>query len=220
MFGFGPVFSAKIVCKDGVSEALKRGGARARAEIYKAVLKGAALVQRRAKLNVKTKFGHPGKEREASRMARGRKMRAENRKAKRLGHAAPHSEADIRATRGPSGTLAHSIIVKGNQDKLQAVVGPTIIYGRIHELGGVIRPRRKRLLSWIDPDTGERVFAKKVTIPKRPYLAPAADVSRPQVKAIIEKAVARWAKDTEKGGGGSPKTTSTQTGGEGGAGTN
>ncbi len=59
-----------------------------------------------------------------------------------------------------------------------ASVGPYIIYGRIQELGGEIVPKRARWLHWqnTDPRTGmwTNWFFKKVEIPARPYLAPAA----------------------------------------------
>lgn len=53
------------------------------------------------------------------------------------------------------------------------------IYSRIHEFGsaglpgGVIRPKTKKFLSWIDTNTGKRRFAKEVKIPARPFMGPA-----------------------------------------------
>jgi len=48
-----------------------------------------------------------------------------------------------------------------------------VIYGRIHELGGIILPVHAKMLSWVD--NGKRIFAKRVQIPARPYLRPAVD---------------------------------------------
>lgn len=54
-------------------------------------------------------------------------------------------------------------------------------YAAIHQFGGIIRPKTGKFLSWIN-SSGERVFARKVTIPARPYfpvlnekLTPAAE---------------------------------------------
>ncbi|MFD2252674.1 phage virion morphogenesis protein [Pseudochelatococcus lubricantis] len=48
-------------------------------------------------------------------------------------------------------------------------VGSSLIYARIHQLGGEIRPVRADLLKFRKPDGGW-VSAKSVTIPARPYL--------------------------------------------------
>lgn len=45
---------------------------------------------------------------------------------------------------------------------LQARFGSPLRYAMQREKGGVILPVRKKFLSWIDPITGERVFAKRV----------------------------------------------------------
>ena len=73
--------------------------------------------------------------------------------------------------------LAGSIIVvvdKAERTNASVNVGPTVIYGRIQELGGVIKPVIAKMLSWIG-DSGERIFANSVTLPPRPYLRPAVD---------------------------------------------
>lgn len=94
--------------------------------------------------------------------------------------------------------LAGSIqttVAEATSTHVEVDVGPTVIYGRIQELGGVIVPVFKKMLSWVS-DTGERIFAFAVTIPARPYLRPAADESeddildavRRQIKGSIERA--------------------------------
>ena len=52
-------------------------------------------------------------------------------------------------------------------DKTVTVSNP-MIYAAIHQFGGVIRPKKAKFLSFIGPD-GTRYFAKKVTIPPRPF---------------------------------------------------
>jgi hypothetical protein len=180
--------------------ALQKAGANAQARVDRAVVQAASLVQREAKKNVKRLFGHGGNQ--AARMKRGTQMRAANRKARRKGQKAPHSEADIQATRTAK-HLGPSIILKHTPGSLKAVVGPTAIYGRIREKGGDIYPRRKKFLSWIDPDSGERIFARHVHQEGKPYLAPALAKNRGRIEAIIRKAAEDIAREGNgKGGGG------------------
>lgn len=60
-------------------------------------------------------------------------------------------------------------------------------YALIHELGGVIVPVKAQALAIPQPDGSVR-FVKKVTIPARPYLRPAADANYPQLVANIREA--------------------------------
>lgn len=65
-----------------------------------------------------------------------------------------------------SGALARSIdyAVAG----MQAVIGSGLIYAAIHQFGGVIVPKAADRLSFM---IGNRhVFARKVTMPARPYI--------------------------------------------------
>lgn len=71
-------------------------------------------------------------------------------------------------------------------------------YALIHELGGVIVPKKAKALAIPQPDGSVR-FVKKVTIPARPYLRPAADLIYPRLAANIRAA---W----EKGGAAAPGT--------------
>lgn len=68
---------------------------------------------------------------------------------------------------------------------LQGAVGPTLIYGRIHELGGTIYPVNGPYLVFQAPD-GQWVRATSVTIPPRPFLQPAME----QSESTIEREVA------------------------------
>jgi hypothetical protein len=65
---------------------------------------------------------------------------------------------------------------------LKSRVGSPLRYAMMREKGGTILPVRGRFLSWIDPITGERIFAKRVVqLPggarngHRPWLQPAGD---------------------------------------------
>jgi hypothetical protein len=46
--------------------------------------------------------------------------------------------------------------------RLSGRAGSAKRYAMMREKGGVIVPIRKKLLSWIDPVTGQRIFAKRV----------------------------------------------------------
>ena len=69
-------------------------------------------------------------------------------------------------------------------------VGPA---GRTGELGGVIKPKRAKALSF-RLDDGTFAVVKQVTIPARPYLRPAADEEYPKLAERIRASYARRAK--------------------------
>ena len=75
-----------------------------------------------------------------------------------------------------------------------STIGPTVIYGRIQELGGTIFPHhlapsgRPGMLSWVDG--GVRFYAHRVTLPSRPYLAPTVPAS---LAAVSARFYAIWA---------------------------
>lgn len=69
----------------------------------------------------------------------------------------------------------------------EAVIGPHVIYGRIQEFGGTIRPVQKQVLHFkID---GQDVFTKKVTLPARPYLAPAVNDHKDQIIDVMAASI-------------------------------
>lgn len=68
-------------------------------------------------------------------------------------------------------------------------IGSNLPYARIHELGGIIRPLSAKMLSWIDPDTNERRFAKSVLMPKRPYLKPAMEDRVSAIESAVGQAI-------------------------------
>jgi len=76
-----------------------------------------------------------------------------------------------------SGRLASSIAtrVKGQSGTVVGeIFTQRLVYARIHEFGGVIFPRRSQFLVF-EGKEGNLVFARKVTIPARPYIGRALD---------------------------------------------
>lgn len=73
------------------------------------------------------------------------------------------------------GLLQRSISSKATADGV--TVGTNLRQARIHQFGGVIKPKTKKVLVFPGPD-GELIFAKKVTIPARPYLPLRRDVAQ------------------------------------------
>ena len=69
-----------------------------------------------------------------------------------------------------------------------AEIDPRVIYGRIQEFGGTIRPVHGQYLKFqID---GEWRQVKQVTIPARPYLRPAAEEHIDQISEVMREAIA------------------------------
>ena len=109
------------------------------------------------------------------------------------GNAKANIERTFSNAHGDAG-LAGSIIVEtsmkelGSTSECEVTVGPTALHGRIQELGGTIRPVSKNMLSW-PTESGERAFAKEVTLPPRPYLRPAVDEHQAEIEAAIAEQV-------------------------------
>ena len=115
--------------------------------------------------------------------------------------------AKLNTTGLSKGTLARSVTVLSHPSRLEAEIGPSVIYGRIHELGGVIKPKKGLFLWFRLPGAqaisigkggkvkggavtaGHLIRVKEVTIPARPYLGPALQDSEPEIKAIFEREV-------------------------------
>lgn len=74
---------------------------------------------------------------------------------------------------------------EGNVFDLLVEVGSKIIYASVHDKGAVIRPKSKKALRFLNPGSGKFVFAKEVTIPKRPF----TDVNE-QDKNELEESIA------------------------------
>ncbi len=90
-----------------------------------------------------------------------------------------------------SGALVGSINTKTERmtkTRATVAIGPTVLYARIHEYGGVIVPRNAPMLSWIN-NQGERVFANAVHIPARPYMRPAVDMNKQSIADAVGMAI-------------------------------
>lgn len=85
---------------------------------------------------------------------------------------------------GLAGSI-QSVVSEKSDTSVWVDVGPTVIYGRIQELGGIVRPVFAKALSWVD-DSGVRIFAKMVQIPPRPYLRPAIDENKSKIERAVE----------------------------------
>lgn len=96
-----------------------------------------------------------------------------------------------------SGTLEGGVNIityaAANATGVKGVWGAADVkYALIHELGGVIKPVRAKALA-IPQDDGSVRLVKSVTIPKRPYLRPAADAKYPGLTLAIRRAYERAA---------------------------
>lgn len=81
------------------------------------------------------------------------------------------------------GGSIQTVLSKSTEISAEADVGPTVIYGRIQELGGIVLPVTAKMLSWVED--GVRIFANKVHIPARPYLRPAVDEHKDEIGNAI-----------------------------------
>lgn len=111
---------------------------------------------------------------QAARSARAGILKVVKNAASRVQRGAKINVNQVLNTTGKSsGTLGGSITIIPNPAKLEASIGPSVIYGRIHELGGVI----------------EDGFGKgiRIVMPKRAYLQPALDDAEPTIKNDFEQ---------------------------------
>lgn len=80
-------------------------------------------------------------------------------------------------TLSDTGRLSKSILAKTGNDEV--FVGSNLVYARIHQLGGEIKPKKGKALKF-----GKNVIVSKVKMPARPYLGVStADLA--EVKADI-----------------------------------
>ena len=107
--------------------------------------------------------------------------------------------AKINASRGrpglevKTGALVGSITTteaKSTKTRADVDVGPSVLYAKIHEFGGIIVPVVAKMLSWVS-DAGERIFANAVHIPARPYMRPAIDENEDRVVKAVETEIHR-----------------------------
>ena len=92
-------------------------------------------------------------------------------------------------SRRQRGQLRNSIIFTAQQtgNGAEAGIGPQVIYGRIQELGGTIRPIRAKMLHFKIDDRD--IYVKQVTLPPRPYLAPAVNDHVDQIREAMEASI-------------------------------
>jgi phage gpG-like protein len=85
-----------------------------------------------------------------------------------------------------TGRLRNSIVGEAHQednDTYVGSIGTSVIYGPIHETGGVIRAKNGPYLKFrVD---GHWVSKKEVTIPARPFLRPAITENISRIRDII-----------------------------------
>lgn len=115
---------------------------------------------------------------------------------------------DKQGLRGRTGDLINSYHVHRSgikKGKAFAEVGSEgVIYARIHEFGGVILPKRAKVLHWKTDERsstghfkhkegeGEDVFAMKSVIPARPYHRPAIDEHKSEIKDAMVEVLQRY----------------------------
>lgn len=93
-----------------------------------------------------------------------------------------------------TGTLARSVRPEPARltgaGRAQSSVAPHVVYGRIQQLGGTIRPVRAKMLRWTDKFGTH--YARSVYLPPRPYMV-MNDARRAEVRsaavAAVEKVV-------------------------------
>lgn len=93
-----------------------------------------------------------------------------------------------------TGRLRNSILTRVTQSthSVTGEIGSNVVYARIHELGGVITPKKAKALKFYIPGVGWRT-SQKVTIPSRPYLRPALMDSLPEIRVLIAEEVRKLA---------------------------
>lgn len=85
-------------------------------------------------------------------------------------------------TLSDSGHLRKSIDYAATPDKV--MVGSNAVYSRIHQVGGVIKPKNGKTLKFTTA-SGKEVAAKQVNIPARPYLGVSTQ-DKEEIKACIQ----------------------------------
>ena len=85
-----------------------------------------------------------------------------------------------------TGTLSRSITHEVTTSR--ARVGTNLKYARIHEVGGIIRPKTAPALVFKTAD-GSWVRTQKVIMPARPYLRPAVYKNRRAIKKFLGRKI-------------------------------
>lgn len=80
----------------------------------------------------------------------------------------------LRKSISPPGAPGHAgpqgfVRARGTAREMLVEVGTAVAYAAVHNSGTVIRPKNKKCLRWIHPETGKPVFSMSSTIPKRNF---------------------------------------------------
>lgn len=111
-------------------------------------------------------------------------------------HAERMSKKDFEKSRGSKGglhartgnlrrSITSGINIKGSS--IVGWLGSNVIYARIHEMGGIIRPRTKKYLRFQIEGFWKTV--KQVIIPTRPFLSPAIEENISEIKNLIRDSI-------------------------------
>lgn len=98
------------------------------------------------------------------------------------------------------GALVNSITTteaKSTRTRAEVDIGPSVLYARIHEYGGVIVPVAAKMLRWFDAE-GNPIFANAVHIPARPYMRPAVDENEEKVATVVGVEIKRQLDEVDK----------------------
>ena len=107
-------------------------------------------------------------------------------------HAERMSKKDFEKSRGPKGglhsrtgnlrrSISSGVDVKGNS--MVGWIGSNLIYARIHELGGTIRPRAGKYLRF--QISGQWKTVRQALIPQRPFIEPGITENIDEIKELI-----------------------------------
>lgn len=96
---------------------------------------------------------------------------------------AAKEKAPARSTRTLSRSI-HTEVANREADNAEVDIGTDVVYAAMQEFGGVITPKRAKMLHWVD-EMGTDVFANMVTIPAHPYLRPAMDENKEAVQETV-----------------------------------
>jgi len=140
----------------------------------------------------------PAGEAEAARAVKdaGNLVQGESRKSFLPSSSGPNPATGANTLRWQTGGLARSILsrVSGSGFSTQARVGPTLVYGAIHETGGRTKAHvikaRKAGGALAFAHKGANVVVKSVQhpgslIPARPYMRPALERAMPRIESIF-----------------------------------
>jgi len=108
------------------------------------------------------------------------------------------AEAEAKKSFGRSGNLKVRTgnlrrSIKGESKKEKGSLSSTTVYSAIHELGGVIRPKRSSFLRY--KVGGLWKTSKEVIMPARPFLRPAFENNMDKISEIILDKILEEIKD-------------------------